>query len=178
MNRTTTTKRIALAFADVTRDAEQSLRQAQLCDRGMSAHPASASEWRHAGKLDVEEAWYDVPGAALDECDAALSHLIPMSWRFYLPAYLCRSLSLFVAPAFESSMLRSVIFHLTLPMEESAQNHSRERFGILAPDQCIAVKSFLECVRDESLLVVEATNRHWGEYEGAEVALESYWGRF
>lgn len=178
MNRTTATEHIALAFAGVTRDAERSLRQAQLCDRGMSAHPASSAEWRQAGELDVEFEWHEVPGSALDACDAALSHLIPVNWRFYLPAYLCRSLELFVGPTFESSMLRSVIFHLTWPTGEDVQEYSSERFDTLNPDQCAAVKSFLECVRDEALLAVEATNQHWGEHEDAKIALESYWNRF
>lgn len=178
MDRMSAIQHIRSAFEGVARDAEQSLRQAQLCDLGMSAYPATSADWRLAGESDVEEKWYDVPGSILDECDAALSHLIPMSWRFYLPAYLCRSLSLFVAPTFESGMLRSLIFHLTWPSEEGAQAYSRERFETLNPDQCVAIKSFLGCVRDEALLALEATNQHWGVYEDAKIALASYWSRF
>jgi hypothetical protein len=175
MDRNTTVAQIASAFAGVGRDPEQTLHQAQLADRGMSSRPASGTEWRLGGLLDSEVSWTEVDGAALDECDAALSHLLPISWRFYLPAYMCRSLSLFVAPKFDSKMLRSVMFHLTLPAESGSRGYAKERYETLDTRQRAAVRSFLEFVQEEALRVVEATNRHCGEYDDAKLALESYW---
>jgi hypothetical protein len=176
MDRNTTIAQITAAFAGVQRDPEQSLHQAQLTDRGMS-RPASEAEWLLAGQLDSEAEWTEVKGAALDECDAALSHLLPISWRFYLPAYMCRSLSLFVAPEFENEMLRSVMFHLTLPADEDLRSYVRERYETLSTDQRVAVRSFLEFAQEEALRAVEATNDHWGEYSDAKLALASYWLR-
>ena len=177
MDRSSALAAIASAFSGVRRDSEPSLHQAQLTDRGMSAHPATSSEWRLAGQIDSEVKWSEVPGEALDECAAALSHLLPVNWRFYLPAYICRSLSKFVAPNFESEMLRLVMFHLTLPADAGSRRYLLERYETLSVEQHIAVRSFLQFVEEEALRALETTNRHWGEYEDARIALASYWGK-
>lgn len=153
------------AFAGVARDPEQSLHQAQLADQGMSRQ-IHGQEWREAGRRDREKDWTEVSGEALDECDAALSHLTPASWRFYLPAYLCRSLS-------NRKMLHAVLFQLTCPDEDGLKAYLLKRFESLTPGQRGAVRHFLELVLHES--EAEA-NDHWQTYDHAKTALESYWG--
>lgn len=169
---------IEVAFAGVVRDPEQSLHQAQLTDQGMSRQ-IPGREWREAGSRDRERSWTEVPGEALDECDAALSHFTPESWRFYLPAYLCRSLALFTAPDFKTDLLDRVLFQLTLRKEasEGLKGYLLERYQSLTPEQHEAVRHFLELVVHESLHLVETTNDHWRLYEDAKTALESYWER-
>jgi len=170
---------IEAAFAGVARDPEQSLHQAQLTDQGMSRR-IPGREWMEAERRDRERSWTEVPGEALDECDAALSHFTPESWRFYLPAYLCRSLSLFVPPDFNDSKLSSVLHQLTLwPPEADVgmRGYLLERYQSLTPAQHEAVRHFLELVVQESLHLVETTNDHYQIYDAAKTALESYWER-
>jgi hypothetical protein len=178
MARTALRTEIETAFAGVARDPEQSLHQAQLTDQGIFRE-ISGREWMQAESLDGEKDWTEVPGEALDECDAALSHFTPASWRFYLPAYLCRSLSLFVPPDFESAILDRVVFQLTLreKADEGMKGYLLERYQSLAPAQHEAVRHFLEFVVHESLRLVETTNDHWRLYDDAKTALESYWSQ-
>jgi hypothetical protein len=176
MARTALRTMIEAAFAGVARDPEQSLHQAQLTDQGMSRR-IPGSEWAAAGRRDRESKWTEVPAEALDECDAALSHCTPESWRFYLPAYLCRSLALFVPPNYSTDMLHSVLFHLTCHGDDNPgmRSYSLERYQSLTPLQHKAVRRFLELVVRESLELVETTNDHWLTYDHAKKALESYW---
>jgi hypothetical protein len=178
MDRTALRKEIETAFAGVTRDPEQTLHQAQLTDQGIS-RLISGREWREAGLRDREKEWTEVPGEALDECDAALSHFTPASWRFYLPAYLCRSLELFAAPDFKTDLLHRVLFQITLHEDGDSglQGYLLECYQSLTPAQCAAVRHFLELVVRESLELVEATNGYWSTYSDAQKALESYWSK-
>lgn len=167
---------IESAFSGVARDPEQSLHQAQLTDQGMSRR-IPGREWMEAGRRDRERSWTEVPGEALDESDAALSHFTPESWRFYLPAYLCRSLALFTAPDFKADLLDIVLFQLTLREEadDGLKGYLIERYRSLTPSQHEAVRHFLELVVQESLHLVETTNDHYQTYDAAKTALESYW---
>jgi hypothetical protein len=176
MDRAALRKEIETAFAGVTRDPEQTLHQAQLAEQSMS-RPIHGGEWREAGLRDREEEWTEVPGEALDECDAALSFFTPESWRFYLPAYICRALSLFAAPGFETDMLHSVLFDLTCnkTYDSGMRAYVLGRYQALTPAQCEAVRHFLELVVRECLELVEATNDYWNTYTHAQEALESYW---
>lgn len=167
---------IEAAFAGVARDPEQSLHQSQLTDQGMSRR-IPGREWMAAERRDRERSWTEVPGEALDECDAALSHFTPASWRFYLPAYICRALSLFTPPDLKTDLLDIVVFQLTLheKTDEGLKGYLLERYRSLTPAQHEAVRHFLELVVHESLRLVETTNDHWRLYEDAKTALESYW---
>lgn len=136
MNREHVVTQLVAAFAGVRRDPSQSLHQAQLVDRGMSSVPATATEFRSARGQDTETEWTEVSPAALEECDAALSHLVPASWRFYLPAFLRQALLLFAEPGFDGRLLERVLFHLTLPPEPPfLRTHMLERFQTLSHAQ-------------------------------------------
>ncbi|MDR0673699.1 MAG: hypothetical protein LBF93_08620 [Zoogloeaceae bacterium] len=119
--------------------------------------------------------WTEVPGESVDACDAALSFFSPTSWRFYLPAYLCRSLFHFSAPDFETDMLDAVIFQLTLPDDPVIRAYLLPRYRLLDAAQRQAVTHFLEFVEQESLMLIESTNSYWGAYDNAKAALRSYW---
>lgn len=169
-------KEIEAAFAGVTRDPHQSLHQAQLTDQGL-ARRIHGQDWRDAGLRDPEEDWLDVPGESIDECDAALSHFTPESWRFYIPAYICRSIVLFAAPDHESELLERVVFNLTLHKRDDGLNaYLRQRYEMLSFPQATAVRSFLEFVERESLRLLEETNEFLEEYNDVRLALERYWG--
>jgi hypothetical protein len=167
---------IEAAFAGSTRDPEQSLHQSQLTDQSMSRR-IHGGEWREAGRRDPELDWREVPGDALDECDAALAHFTPESWRFYLPAYLSRSLAQFSAPRHETTMLHMVLFHLTCDKKYDLgmRSYVLARYQLLTPAQHQAVRHFLELVMQESLHLVETTNDYYQTYADAQTALESYW---
>lgn len=132
-----------------------------------------AAEWAAAGRLDPEESWEDVSGLALDQCDAALSHATPESWRFYLPAFMRRALAHFVPPDYSYEKLSAVLFHLTYTPQNGP--HLLPRFELLDPRQRRAVRHFLELVEEETLALVEATNSNYWTYEAAKNALDSYW---
>jgi hypothetical protein len=172
MDRAALLDELAHAFTGVKRDPEQSLHQAQLTDQGMRRRITDA-EWRAAGQLDSEESWERVPATALDECDSALSHFTPESWRFYLPAYMRRALACFVPPAYSYKQLSSVLFHLTYRPDGSS--YLLQRFELLDGRQRMAVRHFLEVVECEALALVEATNGHWWAFEDAKAGLDCYW---
>jgi hypothetical protein len=126
----------------------------------------SEAEWQAAKDKDPETDWRLVPVSFLDECDTALSHATPQSWRFYLPAYMRRALRLLDTDLWFPG---SVIFHLTYrgkPPETDL--YTLERFNTLNATQGQAVKLFLEYIRDYPA--------HRTSYRrDAEVALGKYW---
>jgi len=177
MDRSAIRHTIEAAFAGVERDPEVSLHQAQLLDQTLTRQ-IPPGEWEDAGLLDLESDWSAVSGESLDECDAALSHLTPMSWRFYLPAYMCRSMDLFAPPKHGTDLLASVIFHLTYRKEADGgiNTYLQERYETLSSSQAVAVREFLEFIEHESLRLIETTNKYWHVYGDAKKALEGYWG--
>ena len=82
--------------------------------------------------------------------------------RFYLPAYLCRSLALFAPPSYETDLLHSVIFHLTYRKRAGGEINAYllERYEIFTPTQAAAIRDFLEFIERESLRLIETTNRY------------------
>lgn len=169
---------IETAFAGVARDPEESLHQAQLLDQTLT-RLIPDGEWEDAGLQDRETDWSEVSGESIDECDAALSHASPLSWRFYLPAYICRSLALFAPPSYETDLLHSVIFRLTYweAKRGEVNTYLLERYEILTPAQAAAIRDFLEFIERESLRLIETTNTYWSVYGYAQAALAGYWGK-
>ncbi|GEM_PF-6891253 len=160
---------LSAAFSGVRRDPEISLHQAQLVGQALS-QPAAGAEWAAAGRRDGETAWFDVPSASLDECDGSLCHLSAEGWRFYIPAYMRRSLERFSAPQFEAGLLHAVLFHLTYRHE-----FHRETFGCLTPAQRVAIKHFLQLIEREALDLLADRNQGWEIYGEVQAALQSFW---
>jgi len=165
MDLSTVDATIEAAFLGVERDEECTLHEAQLRDHTLDREISDA-EWQAARGKDRETDWRQVPAEYLDECDAALSHATPRSWRFYLPAYMRRALRLLDA---DTWLPGSVIFHLTYsgksPMMAS---YKLERFNLLDVVQGEAVRQFLEYCRDHP-------GRRSYYQRDAELALGKYW---
>ena len=160
---------IEAAFCDVMRDENCTLHQAQLADQGLGREIRDA-EWRAAKLKDQETDWRSIPAVFLDECDAALSHATPQSWRFYLPAYMRRALRLLDADILDTMLSGSVIFHLTYSDKHPGEAaYTLERFQTLNATQEQAVRSFLEYIRDYPWKVTSYS-------EEAQLALRKYWG--
>lgn len=171
MDLSTPEKTIETAFRDVERDEECTLHQAQLTDQGMR-RDISDAELVAAKNEDPETDWRRVPAVFLDECNAALSHASPQSWRFYLPAYMRRALQLLDANIHESELLGSVIFHLTYRGKDPGMaGYILDRFHTLSAEQQHAVAAFLEYVRD-----YPAPETSHPYSQDAERALRKYWG--
>jgi len=162
-------KLIEEAFLGIMRDEKCTLHQAQLADQGMS-RDITDEEWRAARDRDPQSDWRDVPSAYLDGCDAAMSHLSPQGWRFYLPAYMRRALELLDADFLSTTLPGFVIFHLTFPPTSKGIDWYRvERFKQLNVEQERAVVAFLEFV------VTNAGNEDPSYSKDAARALKRYW---
>lgn len=169
MDQDTTIVGIVAAFKNVKRDDSYTLHEAQLTDQGMGRE-ISAKEFADAKRLDPHQDWRDIPGAAIDECDAALSHLSPEGWRFYIPAYMIRAIEQLHQPVWKTSLPGSVVYHLTYPTKKEVplQFYVLDRFKLLDEMQAKAVSSFLNYV---AMFAPEAD----GIRKEAQVALSRYW---
>jgi hypothetical protein len=159
---------IEAAFIGVERDEDCTLHQAQLADQGMSREISDA-EWQSARERDQATDWRQVPTASLDECDAALSHATPQSWKFYLPAYMCRALQLLEADILDTWFPGSLIHHLSCPSKSPGlESYVFDRFRMLNSAQGQSVAPFLQFIRD-----FPATRTSYRRE--AEAALRKYW---
>ena len=158
------------AFAGVPRDDFLTLHEAQIEDQSLG-RSISKEELTAARALDTHESWTEVPGHFLDECDAALSHLSPEGWLFYLPAYMRRAIELIDLPLWESALALDVVFHLTLPDLNSGNRElALKRFALLNEVQVTAVAAFLRFLGANAPMTSGLTiNSRPAE------ALESYW---
>jgi hypothetical protein len=158
-----------VAFTGLQRDEHCTLHQAQLLDQSMSRE-ISEQEWEAAKLLDPETDWRHVPALSLDECDAALSHATPLSWLFYIPAYMKRALELLDDDSPDSNLPGSVIFHLSFQRSQQGLSwYALERFKQLTSQQVEAVVAFL------NYIVAHPSESTWNADRATE-ALNSYWG--
>jgi hypothetical protein len=168
MTATKVIESIERAFSGVSRDPEMSLHQAHLSDQGI-ARRISSEEWKAAELLDTASEWYEVEETDLEECDAATSHLCPQSWRFYIPAFMRMTLKVLDKPIWETDVPHWTLFTLTLRDDyPGIDEHSLQRYRLLTPEQCRAVRDFLVYVRDYAY-----ENPSYSR--DAQEALEAYW---
>ncbi len=83
---------IEQAFAGVPRGSI-TLHEAEVVDSY-----GTEAERQRARKRDTEADWCEVPDSSIEECQNALPHLDPESWRFYLPAYMRHGLRHVTSP--------------------------------------------------------------------------------
>lgn len=126
------------------------------------------SERLEARLADVDRAWTDVPAAHLDHGANALAHLDPVSWRYYLPAFMVWVLANFRTS--QSLAIDCTIYTLD-PAEENSQlsEYTEHRFRLLDEDQCAAVSMFLRHM---------ARGEGHGDEGVARRALDEHWERF
>jgi len=160
---------LVAAFGYVQRDEGCTLHQAQLIDQSLH-RDIPEEEYEEAKLLDPYFRWFEVPGADIEACDAALSHISPAGWRFYIPAYIKRAIELVDKPIWETGLTSSVIYHLTLPGNDLfMQHYALERFKMLNDEQVRAVSMALTFIANHL-----STQTDWRE--DAMIALNSYWG--
>jgi hypothetical protein len=156
------------AFAGVRRDPEQSLHQAQLDDQAI-AREISPEERSRAGLLDDHDEWHEVSEAELQECPDAMSHFLPDSWCFYLPAYMRAAIALLDKPLWKADLPHRVLFALTYRNDSAGiGRYYLDRFERLDEAQCEAVWSFL-------IFVANSVGEHNFSSRDATEALQSYW---
>lgn len=169
MNSVQVIEAIELAFAGVSRDPEQSLHQAQLLDQGIGREILE-DEWKASGLLDSDMQWHEVPDTDLQDCPAALSHLTPVSWRYYLAAYMRLALKYLATPLWKVDVPHWVLH--TLTYDDSYPGMGRYnlgRFETLDRAQFEAVQHFLLFTKSNP-----ACHNFYSEQAAA--ALNKYWG--
>jgi hypothetical protein len=160
---------IERAFSGVQRDSDQSLHQAQLTDQGIGRE-ISEAEWKASALLDTDSEWHEVPDDDLQSCDAALSHLTPASWRYYLPAYMRAALKQLATPLWKYDVPHWVLHSLTYDDEYPGMGpYKLARFEALNESQAEAVARFLK-------FTVASPSAHNFYSRDAKIALEKYWG--
>ena len=115
-----------------------------------------------ARPADVDRRWVDVPDDHVAGCPWSLPHLDPVSWRYYVPAYMIWSLRHEDGPG---NLAHGFITY-TFDISPGLVDYALARFEALTPDQSAAVTRFLRF--------------RAGGASGdpaAERALTEYWGR-
>jgi hypothetical protein len=128
---------------------------------------SSDGERMRARELDCERDWRDVPDGAIQECPEALSFLDPVSWRFYLPAYIRYGLR---HP--DGGAVDTAIYSLDPAGIRQRSAWTEERFATLSASQVRAVCLFLRFASQHGELcdhsvATEALNDYWRKREGA-----------
>ena len=121
---------IRAAFSDVVLGNGVGLLQGQALD-----DYADDADQAKARALDEKNDWSSIPVKRLNECHSSLSFFDAEGVRFHLPAFMLAQL----AGEFDFDLC----FHLAYSTDPVA------RFAFLNEDQRIAVRIFLELIRDE-----------------------------
>jgi hypothetical protein len=125
-------------------------------------------ERARARRLDTESSWDRVPEASIEDCPWALAHLDPLSWRFYVPAYMSWTLAHFLTN--DSIVADFTIYTFVINEDdERLAAYARARFQTLDPAQSRAVCRFLRYM---------ATHDDRCDGSAARRALGQTWGRF
>jgi hypothetical protein len=113
---------------------------------------------RKARKLDGEKRWQDVPASAIDDHQAALC-FAGNSFRYYLAAYMVRSLRDLTSPVVDFT-----IFALMPDTNKPRHKWKMEHFSDFSPEQIQAVVEFLQLMAEEEDFV-----------DYAKLALDAFW---
>jgi len=136
------------AFKDVTLGNGVGLYQAQALDDYRTKDEEAAARFN-----DEKSDWSKISSQQLNQCNSSLSFFDPEGMRFHLPAYLTAELN--------GEYGFGMAFCLTF-LEYGDSN-----FQLLSGPQRLAIRNFLEFLRDDADY----------EYERSNIieALESYW---
>jgi hypothetical protein len=153
---------IRLAFDGVPR-GKISLHEAEVID-----DYGAKGKRDEARRIDAESSWYRVPDAHIEECPNALCHLDPISWKYYVPAYMTWTLRNFRET--ESLVPEHSMYTFDLSgSEPRVQESLVERYRLLDAAQSRAVCRFLRfMVASDGYVSTRA----------AKAALAWYWGQF
>jgi hypothetical protein len=152
---------IEAAFAGVPRGAI-TLHEAEVMDSyGLE------TERRAARAHDPEEDWRAVPDTSIEECPAALSFVDPLSWRFYLPAFMRLGLRDFKSS--RDATIDLAIYALDRGDNPNLADFKLKRFQTLTEEQSRVVRRFLAFAAEQddycdSLVAKNALLAHWGRF--------------
>lgn len=118
----------------------------------------SERQRRKARKLDVEKRWQDVPVLAIDSHPTALCYAGD-SFRYYLAAYMVRSLRDLTSPVADFT-----IYALVPNTNKPRHKWRLERYSEFSPEQTQAVFHFLQLMAEEE-----------GYNDSAKLALDALW---
>lgn len=157
---------IRAAFHDVSR-GPLSLHQAMI------AKYASPEQLADASKLDLDRHWSQIPDRYLEVGGRALYGYDPLSWRYFIPAFMAWSLRNFRINA--SFVSDQTIYGFDLPQDNQLRRSAMERFAMLSPAQCKAVCRFLQYmalngIYADDVAAKRALHAHWGRYSDGEDA--------
>ncbi len=152
---------IETAFHGVNR-GEITLNEAEVIDNYGSAAERAAARAR-----DTEARWQEVPDAHVANAAAALCHVDPVSWRYYVPRYMVWSLQNFRTSVSMSS--DATIYTFDLVDEANLAVHARTRFAQLDAAQSAAVARYLRYMSGnddfaDARVAAEALRKHWGRF--------------
>lgn len=153
---------IRTAFCDVQR-GETTLHETDVIDDWGTEEQCAA-----ARKHDTESHWNQVPDEDIDAYPNTLCFLDPVSWRYYIPAFMIWTLR----NCLSSNSLTSDFTISTFDLSDEHASLSElemERFGMLTDQQSRAVCKFLRYM---------AGDENRGDCLVANEALRKYWGRF
>lgn len=127
---------------------------------------AYKSEQALARKRDRERRWEEVPDSSLEECAAALTFLDPVSWRYYLPAYMVWFLG---SSRSDPGSMAAFTLMYELGLHPPEVEHRIEKFGVLDRNQGAAVLAFLRLVAEDDSYgstreAAKAIDCHWIKY--------------
>jgi hypothetical protein len=150
------------AFAGVRRGAI-TLHEAEVIDSY-----GSDDERADARQRDTEQNWEDLPDQHIEECPWALCHLDPVSWRYYIPAYMIWSLRNFRS---NDSIVSDFTIYTFDASDSDAKlrEYSTERYRTLSPSQSRDVCRFLTYManigeRADNLTAKAALKKYWGQF--------------
>lgn len=139
----------------------------------MTLHEAEASAFYatpavqlSARERDRESRWEEVPDSSIEECAAALTFLDPVSWLYYLPAYMLWFIDS-SRGKYGCMAADSLIYELCLRPPEAEL--SVGRFRMLDHGQGKAVLAFLRLVSED---------KSYGFSREAAKAIDCYWIKY
>ena len=153
-------------FKDVPR-ADTSLFQYVLTDQKGISGSITDKEWNEAGVSRTDNTWTDIQNDQIEDCDCQLAHMTPKDFTYYLPAYMCYSLSSIETKNLSQDILGSTL-HSLYPSKKdtSLYNYSLNLLSFLNITQQNIIIDFLEFV---------SVNANEFDYPYARKSLERYW---
>ena len=147
---------IRKAFRKVRR-GRITLHQAEVIDEY-----GSEGEEQEARQKDTEKSWEQIPDQHISSCTTALCYFDPISWRYYIPAYMTWALRRFRVDWSMSS-------DATIYQFAHGGAYQQERFDVLDDAQRQVICRFLKYMAGQPGLA---------DAEVAQRALDAYWGQF
>jgi hypothetical protein len=133
----------------------------------MIARYATTNELAAAAQLDNDRRWQQFPGGDLEAAGQAFYESDPISWRYFIPAFMVWSLRYFRIN--DSFVVDQTIYTFDLSADHQLRGLALERFATLSAPQCKAVCHFLRYM---------ARNGDYADAVVAQHALDAYWGKF